>query len=108
MNDTLVTAPTKAGEAAGGDPGHLLACKRVKVADCPSRIPLKWIEDLEQNQNIRSCCRHPEAHDLEALFSSDADKQKGIPDIYIFHCPCGRQHKRFCVGGGPRIFWEIR
>jgi hypothetical protein len=97
---------------------HTLACVRVPVAKCPVRIPQKWIESLEQNQLISSCCRHPENHDIEAWYSSEADRAKGIPDIYKFHCTCGRAHVKFCVGGSrnpstgeithPRPFWEIR
>jgi len=87
---------------------HSVACERVKVADCPARIPARFTEALEQNQKIASCCRHPENHDIEALFSCDEDKAKGIPDIYVFHCTCGRKHARFMVGGGKRPFWDIR
>ncbi len=79
-------------------------------------FPVKYIEALEQNQKISSCCRHPENHELEAWYSSDEDRDKGIPDIYIFHCTCGRQHRRFCVGGNNpvtgekdrRPFWVVR
>lgn len=65
------------------------------------RIPIRWAEALEQNQQIASCCRHPENHEISAWYSSDADRAKGVPDIYVFHCPCGRNHRRFCVGGTP-------
>ncbi len=87
---------------------HHQACPRRPVQEWHSILPIKWIEDLEQNQKIASCCRHPENHEIEALFSSDGEKEKGVPDIYIFHCTCGRQHRRFCVGGGQRPFWEVR
>lgn len=66
-----------------------------------ARLPLRWAEALEQNQQIASCCRHPENHEISAWYSSDAERAKGVPDIYIFHCPCGRVHRRFCVGGNP-------
>ena len=88
---------------------HVLACQRMKVADVPVKIPVKYFEVLEQNQLIRSCCRHPEEHDIEAFFSSEEQAATGLPDIYIFHCTCGRKHRRFCVGGGDaRPFWEVR
>jgi hypothetical protein len=95
---------------------HLIeACARIPVARCPVRVPVKWIEALEHNQQISSCCRHPENHDISAWYSSPEDAAKGIPDIYIFHCTCGRSHRRFCVGGsnretgeGMRIAWEVR
>jgi hypothetical protein len=95
---------------------HLIeACARVPVARCPARIPVEFIENLEHNQQISSCCRHPENHDISAWYSSEADRAKGIPDIYIFHCTCGRVHRTFCVGGsdratgkGMRPFWEMR
>lgn len=87
---------------------HVLACERVRVEDCPARLPARFIEALEHNQKIASCCRHPENHEVEAWFSSEEDARRGIPDIYKFHCTCGRVHTRFMVGGGPRPYWEIR
>ena len=97
---------------------HHLAFKRVPVADCPAKIPTRWIEALEHNQKIPSCCRHPENHDIVSLYSSNDDKAKGVPDIYIFICKerhdlgKGRigeaHHRRFCVGGGTRPGWEVR
>ena len=74
----------------------VLACKRHPVAKLKGLIPPKYIEALEQNQMLRSCCRHPENHDIEA-FKSRAEE--AAPDIYIFHCRCGRQHRRFCIFG---------
>ena len=103
---------------------HVLACERVKVAKCPARIPIKYIEALEQNQQISSCCRHPENHDIEAFYSNEDEEWRdknpekdspNPPDIYIFHCDvCGRQHRRFCIGGNgggvveDRPFWIMR
>ncbi len=104
------------------------ACPRVPVTECPVRIPTKWIEDLEQNQKIPSCCRHPENHDIQAFYSSAEDEAKGAPDIYWFICKGNHElepgvfgeavHRRFCVGGSfspkegrhthKRPFWEIR
>lgn len=84
-----------------------LACPRRPVAKFPKDfIPLKYIEALEQNQLIKSCCRHPENHDIEAFKSRPEEEQ---PDIYIFHCTCGRRHIRFCGGGGDvRPYWTVR
>jgi len=83
----------------------VLACKRYPVAKLKGLIPLKYIEALEQNQMLRSCCRHPENHDIEAWKSRP---EEAAPDVYVFHCTCGRKHRRFCVGGGDeRPFWEI-
>lgn len=87
---------------------HIQACDRIKAEKVWRLLPVRFIEALEQNQKIASCCRHPENHDIEALYSCDADAAKGVPDIYIFHCTCGRQHRRFMVGEGPRPFWECR
>lgn len=84
---------------------HIQVCPRIKVAKLSNLIPTKYLEALERNQQIASCCRHPENHDIEA-FKSHPDEK--VPDIYILHCVCGRQHKRFCVGGGDvRPFWEV-
>jgi hypothetical protein len=74
----------------------------------PIRIPAKMHEGLEQNQQALSCCRHPEGHDFSAWYTSADDEAKGVPDVYIFHCTCGRVHRQFMVGGGLRPFWEMR
>lgn len=84
---------------------HVQACPRIKVAKLGNLLPTKYLEALEHNQQISSCCRHPENHDIEA-FKSTPDQT--APDIYIFHCHCGKQHRRFCIGGGDvRPFWEV-
>lgn len=71
-------------------------CPRVKVADLPDRhIPQRYFEALEHNQQIASCCRHPENHDIEGLKSHPDEKSV---DIYVLHCACGRKHRRLCVG----------
>lgn len=81
------------------------ACPRYPVKKLEGLIPVKFIECLEQNQLIKSCCRHPENHDIEA-FKSHPDEK--APDIYVFHCTCGRKHTRFCIGGGDvRPVWEV-
>jgi hypothetical protein len=85
---------------------HVVACKRVKVADLPDKfLPRRYLEDLEHNQKIPSCCRHPENHEIEALKSHP---DEALPDIYILHCTCGRKHRRFCCGATEdegRPFW---
>lgn len=77
---------------------------RRRVADFPEGwLPRKWFETLENNQLIASCCRHPENHDIEALKSHP---EEPAADIYIFHCSCGRKHRRFMVGEGVRPEWR--
>lgn len=85
---------------------QVAACPRTKVSKLPKGlIPTKYFEALEHNQQIKSCCRHPENHDIEARKSHPNER---VPDIYIFHCTCGKQHRRFCVGGGDiRPVWEV-
>jgi hypothetical protein len=88
---------------------HSIACERVPLARIKHIVPDHYREALEHNQKLASCCRDTEHHEIEALYSSDADKAKGVPDIYILHCTCGRMHRRFCVGGGDaRPFWDRR
>jgi hypothetical protein len=66
-------------------------------------IPQHFFDRLEQDQLLQSCCRHPENHELEARKSHPSEK---YPDIYIFHCTCGRKHHRFMLGSGDvRIAW---
>lgn len=75
---------------------RVLACPKVKVADLPEGfLKQNHIDHLEQNQMIASCCRHPENHEVEA-HKSHPDEP--APDIYIFHCTCGKKHRFFCVG----------
>jgi hypothetical protein len=78
-------------------PTQVQACPRVKVAAFPEGwLPQRlYARNLEQNQQIASCCRHPENHEIEALKSHPDER---VPDIYIFHCTCGRKHRVFCVG----------
>lgn len=78
---------------------------RRRVADFPpGKIKQKWIDRLEQNQLISSCCRHPENHEIEA-FKSHPDEP--APDIYIFYCTCGRKHRFFCLGANDeRLEWR--
>jgi hypothetical protein len=109
-------------ERVRGPGSHVLACARYPVRrlmgydaegnldpDSPNNhLPLRFVAALEQNQQIASCCRHPENHDIEAWYSSQEEEDKGIPDIYILHCSCGRRHARFMVGGGIRPFWDVR
>jgi hypothetical protein len=88
---------------------HVQACPRYPAAKLFSLLPIKYIEALEQNQKIASCCRHPENHEVEAFYSCEAEREKGTPDIYIFHCTCGKKHTRFCAGGGDvRPVWDVR
>ena len=88
---------------------HHVACTRhpvAKVRVITDKFP-KFLDQIAEKAT-RACCRDSLKHDIEAFFSSEADKAKGIPDIYVLHCKCGRKHRRFCVGGGPRPFWTIR
>lgn len=81
---------------------HVLACDRRPVAAILDRLPGYWLEALEQNQQIASCCRHPEDHEIVAFKSTEREP---APDIYVFHCTCGRKHRRFMVGSGTRPRW---
>ncbi len=97
------------GDFAKGDKlpaTQVQACPRVRVADLPEgHLKRNHIEGMEQNQLIASCCRHPENHEVEA-FKSHPDEP--APDIYVFHCTCGRRHRFFCVGATDegRPYWS--
>lgn len=84
---------------------RVLACPKVKVADLPEGfLKQSHIDHLEQNQMIASCCRHPENHEVEAHKSHPAEQ---LPDIYVFHCTCGKKHRFFCVGQtDTRPVWD--
>jgi hypothetical protein len=72
-------------------------CPRRKVGDFPKGFipPRLYERNLEQNQLLASCCRHPENHEIEAFKSHPAEP---CADVYVFHCTCGRKHRVFCVG----------
>lgn len=72
-------------------------CPKRRVADFPKGfIPSRLYEkNLEQNQLLASCCRHPENHKIKAKKSHPDEK---VADIYIFYCGCGKKHRVFCVG----------
>lgn len=100
-------------ELVRGPGTHVLACKRYPVRklmaydangnldrDSPHNLlPLKFVDSFVENQQLASCCRHPENMDVEAWYSSEnwmkgLDKdgnplpngQGKVPDIYIFKC----------------------
>jgi hypothetical protein len=107
LSTTTLAAPTKpvnALVARHGEyaKGTVLAETQVphsprrKVADFPDGfLKARHVEALEHNQKISSCCRHPENHDVEALKSHPDEP---APDVYVFHCTCGRKHRFFCIG----------
>lgn len=103
-----VQMPVTLGPAVD-DHGRRL-CPRQKVSKLLARkvagqplLPVKFLERLEHDQKLAHCCRHPENHDIEGLKSNPAE---AAIDVYIFHCSCGRQHRRLMVGGGPRPVWH--
>lgn len=94
---------------------HILACPRMQVATLLPIIPEKYLARLADDPKLRACCRDARAHEIEAFFTTKADEVRGVPDVYVLHCKCGRKHRRFCVGGSigsgvpytePRPFWD--
>lgn len=81
---------------------HFLACPRYPVAKLLHILPEKYLTRLQDDDRLAECCRDAVKHDIEAWYSSAADRDKGIPDIYVMYCQCGREHRRFCVGGSHR------
>ncbi len=82
------------------------SCPPRKVADFPAGFipPRLYERNLEQNQLLASCCRHPENHEIEGWKSHPDEK---VTDTYIFTCTCGRKHRVFCVGlGDERPEWK--
>lgn len=82
----------------------VVVCARQPVARVKAVLPARYIESMEQNQLLKSCCRQAEEHEVEALQSRPDVKG---PDLYVFHCKCGRKHRRLCVGNKPRPVWNI-
>lgn len=80
-------------------------CPRRPVSKLKGVIPAHFLEAMEQNQKIATCCRHPENHEVEGRKSNPDEAQ---PDIYTFHCQCGKKHHRFMAGSGVRPVWTVR
>lgn len=84
------------------------ACPRVPVEAFPEGfIPAKYLEVPHRLHNqLEACCRDRTKHDIEARKSHP---EEPAPDIYVFHCTCGRRHVRFLVGSVddvPRPIWS--
>ena len=95
---------------------HSIACPRAAVTSKLQILPDKYVENFQNHPN--ACCKEATNLDVEAWYSCDAEKAKGIPDIYKFYCnTCDACHVRFCIGGNHptdptkldvRPFWEVR
>lgn len=73
-----------------------IVMQRVPVKEVLHIIPERFLMNLEQNQKISTCCRHPENHYIEGWKSHPREP---APDIYIFYCDCcNRKHHIFCLG----------
>ena len=79
------------------DPETLeLVMQRVPVKSVIHILPEAFLLPMENNQLLRSCCRHPENHSIEGWKSHPREP---APDIYIFYCDCcNREQRIFCVG----------
>ena len=92
-----------------GNCTHVQACPRVPTSKVLDQIPLRFFERLEQDQLLSSCCRHPENHEIEARWLNEEQRmfREGKPDIYIFHCTCGREHIFLWIGDSAfHPFWK--
>lgn len=120
------------------DSEHILACSRqpyLRVKDIVEGAGKgKWMAMLG-GAAVLSCCRDPANYDIEAWWSTAAEKAKGPPDLYKFYCrvcearvEAGEPDERgivhdgcckvaFCVGGShptdpskteSRPMWEVR
>lgn len=90
--------------------GQSYACPKVLIRDLPpGLIPESYFKVIEDNQKqdpdgrlwVQPCCRRIRTNGMiEAWYSSELDRERRIPDIYILTCTdCGRLHRQFCVGG---------
>lgn len=81
---------------------QVVCCPRRPVSSFPPGFiaPRLYEKNLEHNQLVASCCRHPENHEIEARKSRP---EEPVPDIYVFYCSCGRAHRVFCVGALKRV-----
>ncbi|MEP6827926.1 MAG: hypothetical protein ABJA10_07610 [Aestuariivirga sp.] len=67
-----------------------------------------YMDALEKNEKIATCCRQPIKHDIVSYFSP-VGNAKNEADIYIFVCTCGKAHRRVCMGQGDvRPMWSVR
>jgi hypothetical protein len=115
------TGYTALGEDTQNDSTRTGGTVTLTGVDAGMVIPPRYYErNLEQNQGLASCCRHPEEMEISAYRS----KAHEDPDIYKFHCSCGKTHVRFMCGGNKvqhmpdgsveiierdvRIAWDVR
>ena len=87
---------------------HELTCPQAPLKTLTGVVPAKFLEAVEHNQLTNHCCRNLVEHGatIEA-WKSKPDEP--APDIYVIQCGgCGRKHRRFMMGEGPRPVWEIR
>jgi len=112
------------------DSTHILACPRVDYMSVKDRVEDagkgKWMAKLQVVSPL-SCCRDPANYDIEAWYSSPADRDLGVPDLYKFYCRvCEKRvadgvpdergvihdgccKAAWCIGGlDYRPMWEAR
>jgi hypothetical protein len=81
-------------------------CPRRKMSDFPKGFisPRLYEKALDHNQQVASCCRQSENHEVEGWKSHPRDTRT---DRYILTCACGKQHRILCVGmGDERPEWK--
>jgi len=98
------------------DSEHILACPRTSVVSVFHLLPDRYVAGFQNHP--MPCCKEATNLDIEAWWTNAAEKAKGTPDLYKFHCnECGVCHARLCVGGNHptdptkldlRPFWEVR
>jgi hypothetical protein len=84
----------------------VLSCPRRKMSDFPKGFiaPRLYEKALDHNQQVASCCRQSENHEIEGWKSHPDEKRT---DRYTLICQCGRKHHVLCVGlGDERPEWK--
>jgi hypothetical protein len=87
-----------------------MACPLYPVDRIRQLFPEEMLTVMENNQQLKICCRHVDNHLVEARYTSAQQARSGVPDYYIFHCTeCGCRHHQAMHGiGDVRPKWIVR
>lgn len=68
-----------------------------RVSDHLEKIPAKWIITQQDPEKVpNECCRTLTSLSYERR---KTDLSLNRADLVIFHCDCGRKHRRLMLGG---------
>lgn len=67
-----------------------------KVSQILNNISAKTLKSMEDNPDLKPCCRNAMNHDVDVVKTHEDAKD---PDMLVFTCSCGRKHYRVALAG---------